>query len=166
MDSLQPDTLAVIRDLSLVPHPEGGYYRETWASAARVSTPRGERAAFTVIHFLLPGGAVSAFHRVQSDELWHHAGGDPIDLHILEPSGGYAIHRVGPLGPPGTLSHQVVPAGAWQAARPLGSGHALLTCIVAPGFHFGDFEMADAEVLVRLRPDLADTLRALCLPAP
>jgi predicted cupin superfamily sugar epimerase len=153
----------VVAELGLAPHPEGGFYRETWRSPLRVATPRGERSALTVIHFLLPAGAFSAFHRVHADEAWHHAGGDPIELHVIASSGAHAVHRVGPHGMRGVVTHAVVPSGAWQAARPVGPRHALASCFVAPGFDFDDFEMARAEDLLALRPDLATLVRALCI---
>lgn len=148
--------------LVLSPHPEGGYFRETWRSPGRVATPRGDRAAMTVIHYLLPAGAISAFHRVHADEVWQHAGGDPLELHLVDPGGAHEIHRLGSGGVP----HVVVPAGWWQAARILGDRFALASCTVAPGFEFADFEMARADDLIQLRPDLASVVRALCRPAP
>lgn len=162
MESLHPETRTVVVELGLAPHPEGGYYRETWRSPARVVTPRGERSALTVIHYLLPAGAVSAFHRVHADEAWHHAGGDPLELHVIDPSGAHAVHRLGPPDGHGAVTHAVVPAGAWQAARPLGTRHAIASCSVAPGFDFDDFEMARAEQLIALRPELEPLVRALC----
>lgn len=115
----------------------------------------------TIIHYLLPAGSFSAFHRVHSDELWHHAGGDPLELHVIEPSGAHESHRLGVPGGP-AIPHVVVPAGAWQAARPLGTRHALVSCTVAPGFDFGDFEMTAEAELLAVRPDLGRLFRALC----
>lgn len=157
---MHPEAAALIARLSLAPHPEGGFYRETWRSPARMATPRGERSALTVIEFLLPSGTFSAFHRVQADETWHHAAGDVIELHILGPAGRYEVVRVGPADLPGLRSHAVVPAGLWQAARPLGTRFALATCAVAPGFEFEDFELARPGALLALRPISA----RLCSP--
>jgi hypothetical protein len=162
MDELPPEVQTLVRRLGLSPHPEGGWYRETWRSPARVGTPRGERPAMTVIHFLLPAGDFSAFHRVHSEEAWHHVAGDPLELRVLTPEGDHEVHRLGALHHDDARSHVVVPAGAWQAARPAGHGYSLVSCVVAPGFAFEDFEMADREALVALRPDLEAAISALC----
>ncbi len=154
---MHPEATSLLSRFGLEPHPEGGFYRETWRSPHRVLTPRGERAALTVIHFLLPAGAFSAFHRIASDEVWQHAGGDDVELHVLDPAGGYEVRRVGPGGDP----HFVVPGGCWQASRPAGARFSLASCIVAPGFEFAELELARADDLVRLRPDLAGTIRSL-----
>jgi len=142
-----------VKELRLTPHPEGGFFRETYRSPVRVPTPRGERAAMTAIHFLLPSGAVSMFHRVASEELWAHAGGDDLELHLVSPEGQHRVLRLGPGGGAGA-THAIVPAGHWQAARTMGDGHVLATCVVAPGFEFADFELAR-------RGDLARAFRAL-----
>lgn len=151
----------LIATLGLRPHPEGGYYGEVFRSAARVRPADRdvERAALTTIYFLLESGEWSRWHRVQADEVWHFYEGDPLDLLWLD-AGGDAVRRVR-LGPAasGTRPVAVVPAGCWQAARPLGN-YTLVGCTVAPGFEFGDFTLlADApEDLARLRaghPNLA-----------
>ena len=155
---MHPEARSLLERLALAPHPEGGFYRETWRSPTRVATRRGDRSAMTLIHYLLPAGSFSAFHRVHADEVWQHAGGDPLELHLLDPGGAHEVHRVGPGGAP----HVVVPAGWWQGARVLGGRYALAGCTVAPGFEFADMEMATAEELLRLRPDLRSVTLALC----
>ncbi len=86
-ESLHPDAVRLIRALDLAPHPEGGYYRETFRAEHVVEAfPGGQRAASTAIYYLLPAGSFSALHRVRWDEAWHHYGGDPVDLHLFEPS--------------------------------------------------------------------------------
>ncbi len=163
MEDIHPETRSLVARLGLSPHPEGGFYRETWRSPVRVATPRGDRAALTVIHYLLPAGAFSAFHRVHADEVWQHAGGGLLELHVVDPSGAHEVHRIGP-GAPHAIPHVIVPAGHWQAARPVGDRHVLASCTVAPGFEFSDFEMAEGSELARLRPDLAGRLLELCRP--
>lgn len=161
-DLLERDAARIVTELRLAPHPEGGYYRETYRSPVRIVTPRGERAALTTIHFLLPSGAVSAFHRVQADEVWVHTGGDALELHTISADG---CHHVSVLGDveSGLVTHAVVPAAEWQAARPLGR-YALATCTVAPGFEFADFELARRAELARAFPALPEAVLSLSLP--
>lgn len=128
----------IIAQLGLSPHPEGGFYRETWRSRHRDAHGR---SLGTAIHFLLPRGSSSHWHRIDADEIWHHYRGAPIQLE-LSPDG---IERRQVLLGPDLLAAQhpqwVVPAGTWFAARPLG-GWALCGCTVAPGFEFAGFELA------------------------
>jgi predicted cupin superfamily sugar epimerase len=156
--ALDPEVARLVRALRLTPHPEGGFYRETFRSPARVPTPRGERSAMTAIYFLLPAGTVSTLHRVHSDELWVHADGDAVELHVVSPRGRHEVVGLRPAG------HAVVPAGHWQAARPAGRRYALVTCVVAPGFDFEDFELARREELARSFPALPDEVLALAAP--
>ena len=135
------DTRALIERLGLVPHPEGGWYSETW----RAEAAPGLRAAGTLIHFLLESGQASHWHRVDADEIWLWQSGDRIELAIAVDAAGPARRIV--LGPDplaGDLLQAVVPAGQWQAAAPLGGthGHALVSCVVVPGFDFAGFELA------------------------
>ena len=134
--------VALIRDLALAPHPEGGFYREIWRSTQRVEPAdgRGSRSAITEIYFLLPAGAVSRWHRVASDEIWHHLEGAPLEL-LIAPPDKSRVERfeLGPLGPDQEPVH-AVPAGFWQMARSLGD-YSLVACTVGPGFEFADFEM-------------------------
>jgi uncharacterized protein len=123
----------LIETLGLQPHPEGGWYRQVYRSEEKVVRQRdgAERSALTTIYFLLMEGTYSAWHRVASDEVWHFYEGDPLELLIRDAAAVRldAANRV-----------HVVPAGAWQAARPLGA-YALVGCTVGPGFDFADFEM-------------------------
>lgn len=159
-----PVVLECIERLGLAAHPEGGFFQEFFRSRARVSPidGRGERAALTAIHFLLPRGAHSRWHEVRSDEQWTFLGGDPLELFVLE-SGRRSVRRVvlGPLSAT-SVPTAVVPAGAWQAARATGR-FALVTCTVGPGFEFRDFRLLADESSARLRlaelaPDLAGLL--------
>lgn len=153
---MHPRAAELLRDLDLRPHPEGGHFREVFRSHLRVRPDRApaDRAALTSIYFLLAAGEQSRWHRVTSDEAWHFYEGDPLELLWLDP-GGARCHRVllGPVGG-GREPVHVVPAGCWQAARPLGA-FALVGCSVGPGFEFEDFAMLDAhpEVAARIRRD-------------
>lgn len=135
---------ALIERYQLQPHPEGGWYRELHRSPLAVQRADGEgRSALTLILFLLPGGAVSRWHRVAAaDESWHFIGGEPLELLQLPPEGGTPeCCRLGfALEDPSLLPVAVVPAGWWQAARSLGAW-SLVSCCVGPGFSFADFSL-------------------------
>ncbi len=163
---MHPDVTRLIEMLGLSPHPEGGFFRETWRSPLALGgLPHGApRSASTAIYFLLPERGISALHRVASDEVWHHYDGDPVELHLLEGR----VHRAVMLGRDfarGQRPQVVVPAGTWQAAT-TPRGWALCGCTVAPGFDFGDFEMPSREEMLRLLPDHADLVRRLTHEGP
>ncbi|MGC4092231.1 MAG: cupin domain-containing protein [Polyangiaceae bacterium] len=145
----------VIRTLSLRPHPEGGHYAEVFRAQGELTSAqhRGPRRASTAIYFLLASHEFSAFHRVRSDELWHHYAGDALELTLLDEQGAQTL-RLGSDLSHGERPLGVVPAGVWQAARPApGShGYALCGCTVAPGFEFEDFEMPSRAALLALLP--------------
>ncbi len=157
--SLAPPVRALVERLGLAPHPEGGFYRETWRSPVELAAEAlpggypGPRAAMTSILFLLPTGARSALHRVRSEELWLHHQGDPVELGIGETTeAAVALRGRRILGQGAEASLQVVvPAGQWQTARALdgSAGYALVGCVVAPGFDFADFEMAGGDGATR-----------------
>jgi predicted cupin superfamily sugar epimerase len=135
---------SLIQTLELIPHPEGGHYRETFRSAIQQPGPRGMRAASTAIWFLLQAGQVSRWHRVLADECWHWYEGDALDLVMCEqPGSPIVVHRLGPVGE-GVRPQWVVPAHWWQAAMPVGA-YALVGCTVAPGFDFADFTLVDPD---------------------
>jgi len=129
----------IIRHLRLAPHPEGGYYRETFRDQR---SDRDGRAASTAIYFLLKRGEVSRWHRIDAVEVWHWHAGAPLELGLAEDAHTPARRAV--LGPDllsGAVFQAVVPAGHWQQARSLGDW-TLVGCTVAPGFIFEAFEMA------------------------
>ena len=130
-----PDRLITL--LNLAPHPEGGHYRETFRD---VAGPDG-RARSTAILFLLKAGEVSRWHRVDAVEVWHWHGGGPLALTIAAPGAARVTLRLGGDVEAGETPQGVVPAHAWQMARPLGD-YALVGCTVTPGFEFAGFELA------------------------
>jgi len=147
---MNPRAQSLIAELDLQPHPEGGYYREIFRSASRVQPGdhRAERSALTAIYFLLVAGQHSGWHQVLSDEVWSHLEGDALQLLCFDATNSQASTiALGPFSASGAAPIHVVPAGVWQAARPLGE-YALLGCYVGPGFDFSDFRMAkdDAEM--------------------
>jgi predicted cupin superfamily sugar epimerase len=156
---MNPRAEALIDLLDLKPHPEGGFYRrfhqsQTWV--LREADGSGRRA-LTSIYYLLPEGSISRWHRVFADEAWHHYEGAAVELLSFAPDGSNAFSQ--PLGPllDGCAPAYVVPAGWWQAARPLGA-YALVGCTVGPGFEFEDFTLlADVPAAARPAPSgLAD----------
>jgi len=156
---MNPRASELIRSLQLQPHPEGGFYRETFRSTVRVAMEqRPARSALTTIYFLLAAGGFSAWHRVLSDEVWHWYEGEPLELLLGSPDFGIVQrHTLGPVAT-GTQPAATVPADWWQAARPLGS-YALCGCTVAPGFEFEDFAFlrdhaGASDALRSVAPDL------------
>lgn len=138
----------LVATLGLQAHPEGGWYRQTWRSGVSVEPAGypGPRAAATGIHFLLAAGEASRWHRVRSDELWLWQGLGPLRLWLggsgeAPAPGTDAV--VGPDPTAGQALQALVPAGVWQAAEPVTEAGALVACVVAPGFDFADFELAD-----------------------
>jgi uncharacterized protein len=155
----------LIRRFDLEPHPEGGFFRETYRSDAQVTrAASGEtRSASTAIYYLLCDGAHSAWHRIRSDEVWHFYAGAPLDVHVLDETGQLITQRLGnPFNDPGTVFQAVVPAGLWFAAEcedP--AAFALVGCTVAPGFDFSEFELADVAALQRAHPEHAEMIARL-----
>lgn len=138
----------VVRQLKLSPHPEGGFYRETFRDAgAKVGGNAGEglgRAASTAIYYLLRDGEVSHWHRVDSAEIWHWYGGGRIELSIAHNDFDQPqCYKLGPDFLVGEAPQIVVPPNAWQSAKGAGDW-CLVGCTVAPGFEFEAFEMAPA----------------------
>jgi uncharacterized protein len=136
----------LIDSLGLVPHPEGGFYRQVFKSPRIVvDDQKGDRAAITAIYFLLPSDQHSRWHRVTSDEVWVNLEGGGVALHTFDGT----VTRTQRLG--SSLPFAVVDAGVWQAAEPL-DGFALVACFVAPGFEFADFSMMcdDCEAAAQL----------------
>jgi predicted cupin superfamily sugar epimerase len=144
---MTPRAAELVRLLDLSPHPEGGAYKEFWRSPS----PPGLRPACTSIYFLLDQGQISRWHRVDAEEVWSHLEGDPLELWTWDPSGAPERRLLGPADA-GTRPVAVVPAGLWQAARPVG-GPVLSGCTVAPGFEFAGFSLlaAQADLAARLR---------------
>lgn len=128
---------AIIRQLGLVPHPEGGHYRETFRDPAQI----GGRAASTAIYYLLGVGETSEWHRVDVAEVFHFYAGAPLVLTISPNGHDAAAHHLGPDILAGQRPQIVVPAGHWQTATSLGAW-TLVGCTVAPGFNFSGFELA------------------------
>jgi predicted cupin superfamily sugar epimerase len=142
-----------IERLNLEPHPEGGWYRQTYRAPlmlphAALPGFTGDRAASTAIYFLLEGDQFSALHRLRSDEVWHFYAGSGLVVHVIEPGGKYSERLLGSNVQSNEQFQAVVPAGCWfgsSLAHP--NTYALVGCTVAPGFDFADFEMAKRDEL-------------------
>ena len=152
-------TEEIVRALALEPHPEGGYFRETYRSAGSIplsALPEdfsGDRHYATGIYFLLTAENFSAFHRIRQDEQWHFYSGSPLHVHVIHPNGEYVCHELGHDLANGQRPQLVVPAGCWFASSVKeGGSHSLVGCTVAPGFDFADFELAQRAALVKEYP--------------
>jgi predicted cupin superfamily sugar epimerase len=128
--------------LGLQPHPEGGWYAQTYRHASTVDTPGGARGLATAIYFLLLPDEESAWHRVLSDELWLYHRGGTLRLWIGDTPETAVEHALGPNIDGGHLPQLLVPGGQWQAARPVDEA-VLVSCVVVPGFDFADFQLGD-----------------------
>ena len=153
-----------VDQLNLLPHPEGGFYKETYRSQSNVDFVcfSGKRSVSTGIYFLLTKGNFSAFHRIKSDEMWHFYSGDPIDIFILSPEGNLGKITLGLDLESGQTPQAVVPSGTWFASQVKeGGDHGLVGCTVAPGFDFDDFEMAKRDALIQAYPNHKNIISSL-----
>ena len=152
----------IIKNLKLLPHPEGGYYKEMYRAEQKINLDNGKsRNVSTAIFYLLENEDKSRFHRIASDELWFFHQGNPLE--ILSIQNGNLIKTVlGNNFEDGELLQAVIPAHTWFASRVKNSkGYALVSCTVAPGFDFADFELADRDKLINEFPDLITYINAL-----
>ena len=168
---MMPSADDLIRSLGLIPHPEGGFYRETHRSHEMLPAPtlphgryHGDRCVVTMIYFLITPGNFSAMHRVAGDELFLFHAGDSVEMLQLHPGGIHSRHRLGLDLNAGDVPQVVVPGGVWQGLRlPDGgrAGYALMGCVVAPGFEFDDFELARRNELIAAWPGAARQIEQL-----
>jgi predicted cupin superfamily sugar epimerase len=161
----------IVERFKLIPHPEGGYYREVYRSPLEIQHPGVDarhdpsRRGSTFIYFLLGATDFSAFHRVRwSDEVWHLYAGGPLELHTIDAQHRYAQHVLTGDLERGEPAH-VVPAGCWQATRLApGAKWAFCGCTVAPGFDFADFELAEGPELAARHPAHATRIARMSRP--
>lgn len=166
-----PDTADFwIENLQLMPHPEGGYFREVYRSSETISTDLlsgrygSERCFATSIYFLLKSEQVSAFHRLTSDEIWHFYSGSPIIVYIIDKEGRLSENIVGR----DILNNEhlqiVIPHGCWFAAKVnQPDSYSLMGCNVAPGFDFNDFELAEKVALMECFPQHKELIEKMCV---
>lgn len=155
MDEIQ----YLVKKLKLEPHPEGGFFKETYRSKNEIPQDilqgqySGPRNISTTIYFLLTSDNFSAFHRIKQDEIWHFYLGSPISLHVISDKGLYKKHFIGNDFEKGHFPQFIVKGGDWFASEIEDSNSfALAGCTVSPGFDFADFEMASQESLIKLFP--------------
>jgi predicted cupin superfamily sugar epimerase len=157
----------IIKDLELQPHPEGGYFKETYRSMGLIDEDSlgaeydGQRNFSTGIYFLLPSNTFSAFHKINQDEIWHFYDGSPVRIHMISKTGDYSSILVGRNFDKGETLQFVVPGGYWFAARVENDDHySLVGCTVAPGFDFRDFVIADRQALISNFPKYRELITA------
>ena len=156
---------AIIERLGLQPHPERGYFRETYRASTAVdaNTHDGARAASTSIYFLVTANEPAThLHRLRSDEVFHLYDGGPLEIVRLFPDGQWDVARLGMRLDEGERPQIVIPAGTWFGTElAAGASHCLVGCTVAPGFEFADFELAQGPELEALYPGAADRIRRM-----
>jgi len=149
----------LIRIYGLKPHPEGGFFRESYRSAGKTG---GGRSFSTAIYFLLPAGHRSRLHRIQADELWHFYLGGPLTVAAISPDGRVERALLGADAAAGELVQHVVPAGRWFGAYPeAGTEFSFVGCTVAPGFEFSELELGDRAALLEQFPRARELIEKL-----
>lgn len=154
-----------IEQLQLTAHPEGGYYKETYRSSSEIQADGfdANRSVATSIYFLLRDTEKSHLHRIKSDEQWYFHAGDVLEIIILH-KGELTIQLLGLSIEKGESIHITVPAGAWFGSRVKNQkGFALVSCVVAPGFDFGDFELAAYKKISQEFPAYDSLLKEMCI---
>ena len=159
----------LIQQFDLQPHPEGGWYKQTYKSSETIAASalpgrfEGDRVFSTAIYFLLEKGNFSAFHRIKSDECWHFYAGDPLEIFVIRQNGSLETIIMGNDIDKVQQFQYIVPASCWFASRPAsGSEYCFVGCTVSPGFDFADFELADAGKLSREFPKHKEIIHELC----
>jgi uncharacterized protein len=160
----------LIKSLNLKPHPEGGYFSETYRSQGSIKQKSGEfpdgRNFSTAIYYLLGSEDISMFHRIKSDEVWHHYEGSSLSIHVILKDGSYQKLRLGKDYENSQQPQHVVPAGTWFGVTvDQSDSFALCGCTVSPGFDFQDFEMADRSSLLEKFPDHETIINQLTVSA-
>ena len=158
----------LVKKFGLTPHPEGGFFKETYRSAGKIGFENpgtdldGERNYSTCIYFLLCSDSFSAFHRIIQDEIWHFYDGSPVELHMISPTGNYSLVILGRNIHEEQVYQLVIPGGTWFAARVApGNDYSLVGCTVSPGFEFSDFELGNRESLLQILPEHEAIIREL-----
>ena len=156
-----------IQKYELQPHPEGGWYKQTYKSKEQITAGAlpnrfgANRFFSSAIYFLLGQGDFSAFHRIKSDECWHFYAGDRLNIYIIDETGQLQIVSLG--RDADETFQYIVPANCWFASRPANSSeYCFVGCTVSPGFEFEDFELADGNELSAMYPQHKEIIKELC----
>ncbi len=159
----------LIDKYKLLPHPEGGYYAQTYRSTEIIKAGAlperftGDRLFSTAIYFLLEKENFSAFHKIKSDECWHFYAGQTLLIHVIHQNGELQTVKLGNKIAEGETFQFVVPAGCWFASEPAPETEfSFVGCTVSPGFDFADFELAKADTLIQEYPQHEVLIRKLC----
>ena len=158
----------IINKLNLKPHPEGGYFTETYRSVGEIKKESldisydGNRNFSTCIYFLLTSNKFSAFHKIKQDEIWHFYDGSPIKIYVISKEGRLSCQIIGRDFSKGEVPQFIVSGGSWFAAEVLNENdYSLVGCTVSPGFDFNDFELKSREELISLFPRLEEVITKL-----
>ena len=158
----------LVKELDLLPHPEGGYYKETYRSEGKITqaclSPDfvGDRNMATGIYFLIEKGNFSALHKIKSDETWHFYYGDALEVIEIDEQGKLSITQIGSNILKGETFQYTVKANTWFGSRVSGNGlFSLVGCTVYPGFDFNDFELAKQQDLIQLFPQHQTIIKEL-----
>lgn len=156
-----------IAALDLAPHPEGGFYRQTFVSAQLLENGR---PAATSILFLLTHDNPSNFHRLDAEEIWYYHDGDPLTVHMIDQAGVYSEFKIGPNAEVGEVLQAIVPPNVWfgssvRSAVGDAVGWSLVGCMVSPGFDFAGFELADREEMLKAHPKFENVVIKLTRPS-
>lgn len=148
----------IVQKLKLKPHPEGGFYKETYRADHTINSENGLRNVCTAIYFLLDNNARSLFHRIKSDELWFFHLGEPLEIVLIQDEKLTTITLGSSIENEQSLQ-AIIPANTWFAAKVKTSkGFSLVSCTVSPGFNFTDFELAKRDELLQQFPALKKTI--------
>lgn len=158
-----------IKNLNMIAHPEGGFYKEIYASEENITSKElkidfeDTRILWTSIYFLLRDGEVSNFHRLKSDEMWYYHSGSPLTIYMISPNGELVTEQLGLDIENGEKPQVLVPKDYIFGSAMNNTGYALVGCMVAPGFEFRDFELFTRKDLLQRYPDYEQTIYKLTL---
>ena len=153
-----------VKNLEMIEHPEGGFYKEIFASAENISDRdlnvefEGSRMLWTSIYFLLRDGEVSNFHRLKSDEMWYYHSGSPLTIYMISPEGELTSEQLGLNIEKGEKPQVLVPKNYIFGSAMNNAGYALVGCMVSPGFEFKDFELFKRNFLLEKYPEYKETI--------
>ena len=158
----------IIEELGLQPHPEGGYFKETYRSTGEINSEslnenyKGNRNYSTCIYFLLTSDTFSAFHKINQDEIWHFYDGSPIKLHTISEGGIHQEYSIGRDFNTGQTPQLVIQGNHWFAATVIDkNSYSLVGCTVAPGFDFSDFILPSKKELLSKFPQHSEIITQL-----